>query len=278
MSPANIATLRLKRSPASPNVAAGPPSSGNLHTSSAFTLLELLVAMVIIAILSSITLAALGNVKTATNRTVCVTNLRQLAGAVIGYAADNDGALPEPFGNGLTVSWDGSAFAYLGESTGKARKFEQPLKVLQCPEDQRPSIIDAKAMTFPRSYKMSSQPADSQESPMGVVGYWDDASGQTVGMSRRLAAITKPSDTIMLFENFTENSTTPKYIDNWQFRSGNSMGSGWTSAARATGYRADGSKRLYHGKYLNFAMADGHVETSLPSWPYTPDNRWNAIR
>ncbi len=237
-----------------------------------FTLIELLAVISIVVVLAALVIGGLGQSQSTLNRSVCTSNLRTLATAVLSYAADH-GNYPEPFGDGTVVSWDGLVLPYLKDG-GKTTAY---CKVLQCPEDKRPPIINKAQSTFPRSYKISSQPAQMKESPMGVVGYWDEG-GETLGAARRAVQVAVPADTILLFENFTANTQTPGYIDNWQFRTGNSMGSGWASGPRVTGYRADGSKQLYHGKAINYAMADGHVESRDLYWPFTPHNRWNAIR
>lgn len=237
----------------------------------AFTLVELLVVIAIVGVLSALVLAALGQTRASVNRTVCVANLKTLAAAILTYVADH-GSYPEPFGDGTVTSWDGLVLPYMND--GRTTDY---CKVLQCPEDKRPKVINQAQSLFPRSYKISSQPAQQRTSPMGVVGYWEEE-GRTVGAARRAVQVAAPSDTILLFENFTADAVTPGYIDNWQFRSDNSMDSGWASGPRVTGYRPDGSRQLYHGKVINYAMADGRVETRDLFWPFTPHSRWDAIR
>jgi prepilin-type N-terminal cleavage/methylation domain-containing protein/prepilin-type processing-associated H-X9-DG protein len=59
----------------------------------AFTLVELLVVVSIIALLISILLPALNTAREVTEKTICATNLRSITAAVLQYAADHDGIL-----------------------------------------------------------------------------------------------------------------------------------------------------------------------------------------
>ena len=61
----------------------------------AFTLVELLVVVGIIALLVGILLPALSRAREAGNRAKCLSNVRQLAAAAIMYSVENDGRLPE---------------------------------------------------------------------------------------------------------------------------------------------------------------------------------------
>jgi prepilin-type N-terminal cleavage/methylation domain-containing protein/prepilin-type processing-associated H-X9-DG protein len=67
-----------------------PPARG----AGGFTLVELLVVIGIIALLVSILLPSLGRAREMSRRTACVSNLRQLGMAMIMYADENKGRLP----------------------------------------------------------------------------------------------------------------------------------------------------------------------------------------
>ena len=59
--------------------------------SKAFTLIELLIVISIIALLMAILMLALGAARSGSRALACKSNLRQLVIANIGYATENDG-------------------------------------------------------------------------------------------------------------------------------------------------------------------------------------------
>jgi prepilin-type N-terminal cleavage/methylation domain-containing protein len=67
----------------------------------AFTLVELLTVITIIAVLAGILLAVIGKARTAANESTGAANLRQIALATLAYAGDHRGQLP--YGQTLTA-------------------------------------------------------------------------------------------------------------------------------------------------------------------------------
>jgi len=63
---------------------------------SAFTLTELLVVIVIIAILAGLLFPVMGLVRSRADSTQCVSQLRQIGTAMAAYVSDNNGILPGP--------------------------------------------------------------------------------------------------------------------------------------------------------------------------------------
>src|SRR5882724_6620240 len=73
-----------------------------LEHCAAFTLIEILIVISIVAILAGLLLPALASAKAKSKQIGCVNNLKQVALGFQMYAADNDGRLPEnpPAGGG----------------------------------------------------------------------------------------------------------------------------------------------------------------------------------
>jgi prepilin-type N-terminal cleavage/methylation domain-containing protein/prepilin-type processing-associated H-X9-DG protein len=62
----------------------------------AFTLIEVLVVIAIIAILAGITLAVTTSILKSADRTKCLSNLRNIGGAISAYVGEHEGYLPGP--------------------------------------------------------------------------------------------------------------------------------------------------------------------------------------
>jgi len=79
----------------------------------AFTLVELLVVIGIIALLISILLPSLQKAREAANRTVCASNLKQIALGILMYAQDHKGVFPAGHLNAVSDNSRGGNAHYL---------------------------------------------------------------------------------------------------------------------------------------------------------------------
>ncbi len=73
----------------------------------AFTLIELLVVVAIVAILIALLMPALSRAREHARRVVCMSNIRQIAVAVLEYAGDHDGVyMRSHSGRIYSIAWD----------------------------------------------------------------------------------------------------------------------------------------------------------------------------
>src|SRR5947209_6470418 len=121
-----------------------------------FTLVELLVVVGIIIALAGLLLPALSGAREQARRAQCLSNLRQLTAAWIGYAHDNESHLCSA-DLGLSWSWCGPTtnhnaiiadgfFPQLQLEKGVLWPYLKDAKVYRCPDD--PSPVDARRCSF----------------------------------------------------------------------------------------------------------------------------------
>lgn len=107
----------------------------------AFTLVELLVVIVIIGVLASLLMPAIGKAKSRAQNTVCLNQLRQLGMAVRMYSEDNEGRLPAAeLLPSLPVVADHPLpriADVLASYVGRAGGTNASLSVLKCPGDRQ---------------------------------------------------------------------------------------------------------------------------------------------
>jgi len=120
-----------------------PPRPAVAGRPAAFTLVELLVVIGIIALLISILLPALGRAREQGNLVKCMSNMRQLGVAFLQYATDHGGRIPymgyfdnSSLGN-ARMPWDITLARYFGvrNAAGTAEDVRN-VEVLTCPNDQ----------------------------------------------------------------------------------------------------------------------------------------------
>ena len=87
-----------------------PPKHPHRHQT-AFTLIELLVVVAIIAILAAIAMPAYSGMMAGSKSSKCLSNMRQIGVAMIGYTAENNGMFPaDPTGENSWAKYLGAYF------------------------------------------------------------------------------------------------------------------------------------------------------------------------
>lgn len=111
----------------------------------AFTLVELLVVIGIIAALIGILLPVLSGVQARGRDIKCQSNIRQIVQALFGYAAENKGSMPYGFyygnadpvtwaGSGEFISWASQVGRYMNRAAAGVNDRASFPPVLQCPD------------------------------------------------------------------------------------------------------------------------------------------------
>ena len=103
-------------------------------TETAFTLTELLVVIAILAILAALLLPVLSGAKARAQRTVCLTNLRQISLGVRMYSDDSNDASPSPSGTNFMILYTGYK-ELMKRYVGLNGASSQRDKLFACPAD-----------------------------------------------------------------------------------------------------------------------------------------------
>ncbi len=232
----------------------------------AFTLVELLVVIGIIALLISILLPSLGAAREHGNAAKCLNNVRQLTLAFIMYANENKGKLPYPTaskGNGAKISdwifWQ--AGRDINESTVVRHLGRNPQESLRCPSDawQDHALNGNTAADGPYLYSYSANDR-----------LLNRVSGDSLfpATSVPITAVKKTTEKILLGEE-DEHTIND---GNWVIR--NSSGDNLAIRHERKRYLPDDASNWNNNidKRGNVGMLDGHAEYAPRSYVHDPKN------
>ena len=254
----------------------------------AFTLIELLIVIAIIAILASILFPVFAQAREKARQTSCASNLREMGTAFLLYIQDFDEVLPSPGGNGdADTAWDNV------DGQGRSTTLDPYLKnrgrsaaqVWVCPDLERaaPNIAVGNYyyfLNFPRSYGMNQYLRGAGITTNGIrIGDPDDYNPARLPRGYQFlnkllpgitqAAIAEPSSTDLLYEGIPEQ--TADKFNGYVGRCGDWTTTGGyypTVDACRRGMSVTGCQRqgtdAWHNKVNNYLYCDGHVKARHP--------------
>ena len=152
----------------------------------AFTLIEVLVVIAILAVLVALLVPALSRAKESGRRTACLNNLRQLGLAALLYA-DDEGSFPP---RRLSPQWPAQL----------QTNYQNP-GLLTCPSDVVNAALSADPDTAPRSYVMNSF-SDYFAATLSAADWKNYNKGAFLAAVND-SALPQPADTILFGEKKT---------------------------------------------------------------------------
>jgi prepilin-type N-terminal cleavage/methylation domain-containing protein/prepilin-type processing-associated H-X9-DG protein len=245
----------------------------------AFTLIELLIVIAVIAILMAVLMPALNLARDQGRKMKCAGNLRSLAIANSLYAANNDGwAVPCRFedsrGSGVLWTANNQFRTYIGyEGSEPGLSVVQTPLRYKCPSDRQKAWAHAYAVESGSTTGTLVSYGYNIEDwfPSVGAGSWTATQGMQV-LGYKMVAIPQPSEKLQFNEahDWWSKWKGADYINGWD-RLGQE---GTVQQYKDAG--CGGPTMYRHNNSVNLAFYDGHVETLHKSRVWIPEHAQQA--
>ena len=251
----------------------GSQASGTLK---GFTLVELLTAVAILALLAGLGVAGFQHAVSASHTGQCAANLRTMAQAVLAYSADEGGKIPpamapanpEETGGAGHRLWIDYLRPYLPLLTGSERQHPY-----LCPAARRPGLWNNTCPDYGCNLRWS----DAENTGAFALQSWNP---EPHPAEMRVARIQNPSQLLMFTDSYASNSIYQTGLWGMDLRV---ITNGVTPSSLLAGgiaprHQARGKDGL--GRF-NAAFFDGHVESISVEDPRVADpevrRRWISV-
>jgi len=231
----------------------------------AFTLVELLVVVAIIALLLAILMPAINKAKDAAETALCASNLRQVYFATTEFAADNRNRGPGGGTNsrGSSVAWQNVLNnAYFIPATGKARL--QRLGIEAKPDTLTCPTIAPWTGTTPETWKRNMNMNANFTGGGPELDTKPSWSSQSYRLGSKFSQFSRPGHVFLITESRDGgDGVKNSFFQRKQELNGDSLSSMPPWAAH-TGDPGRSKWEYRHNYTANFLYLDGHVEVLDP--------------
>ena len=225
----------------------------------AFSLVELLVVVAILALLAALLLPALGQARETAKRTTCLSNLRQMAIAANAYTYDNNNQFPVAYYSAatptqsITYCWDLTTVSNADGTTqvipGLLWRTSDPARIQQCP-------------SFTGAANFLNDPFTGYNYNTSYIGHGAD---EAIPDPVRIASLSHPSSTALFGDG------------QWVAGADKFMRAPFPNPGDATfSGRFGGTQGFRHQSKTNVAFGDGHGESLADRFTANADGADNV--